>query len=241
MRNLIVTAAGEALVARLVAGDAEARFTKLCASSEDYSEHGSDAMKALTELEGICQTAAVSGTRRADPSTVEIYAAMGNTAIEEGYYTRTIGLYAEDPDGNEILFAVCVEPESPFYMPPFSGKTVSGVSYKLRVKVSDSEKISVDASADIYATAIQLNDEVKKINERIDGLSFEEEIVSHNENADSHPKLLEMLNGFSGRLALVELAASDEITSNPFSATFGDLEGVSADGWWNNAEARIEF
>lgn len=241
MRNLIVTAAGEALVARLVVGDAEARFTKLCASSEDYSERGSGAMRALTELEGICQTVSVSGTRRVDPSTVEIYAAMDNKALEAGYYTRTIGLYAEDPDGDEILFAVCVEPESPFYMPPFAGKTVSGVSYKLRVKVSSSEKISVDASADVYATAIQLNEAVEQINERIDGLSFEDEIRRHNESEESHPKILEKLSGFEGRLRLVELAASDEITANPFSVTFGDLEGIRTDGLWNDAEARIEF
>lgn len=241
MRNLIVTAAGEALVARLVAGDAEARFTRVCASSEDYSAWESSAMKALTELEGICQTVPVSGTRRADPYTVEIYAAMDNKTLEAGYYTRTIGLYAEDPDGNEILFAVCVEPESPFYMPSFAGKTVSGVSYKLRVKVSNSEKISIEASADVYATAVQLNNEVKRINERIDGLSFEDEIKKHNESEESHPKILEKLREFSGRLALVELAASDEITANPFSVTFGDLDGIKADGLWNDTQARIEF
>lgn len=241
MRDLIITSVGEALVASLVGGNAKARFTRICASGEDYSEQGRSGLRELSELGGIRQSAVVSGTRRVDTSTVEISAAMDNTQLEDGYYTRTIGLYAEDPDGNEILFAVCVEPDSPFYMPPFTGGTVSGISYKLRVKVSDSAIITVGAPADVYATAFQLIDEVKRINERIDGLSFSEEISGHNESADSHPKLLEILNGIAGRLELVEIAAGEGVTANPFAVTFGTLDGISANGVWNAANARIEF
>lgn len=241
MRDLIITAGGEALVASLVGGNAEARFTKICASGEDYSERGRSGLRELSELDGIRQSAAVSGTRRVDPSTVEISAAMDNTELEDGYYTRTIGLYAEDPDGSEILFAVCAESDSPFYMPPFTGGTVSGISYKLRVKVSDSAIITVDAPADVYATTFQLDDEVKRINERIDGLSFSEEISGHNESENSHPKLLELLSGLAKRLELVEIAAGEEVAANPFAVTLGTLDGITVNGVWNQSNARIEF
>ncbi len=241
MRDLIITAVGEALVAGLVGGDAKARFTKICASCKDYSELGRDGLRELSALDGICQSAAVSGTRRVDGSVVEITAAMDNTGLEAGYYTRALGVYAEGGDGSEILFAVCAEGGSPFYMPPFSGGTVSGISYKLRVKVSDSGIINVGASSDVYATAFQLDNEVKRINERIDGLSFSEEISGHNESEDSHPKLLELLSGISGRLELVEIAAGEGVIANPFAVTFGTLDGISADGVWNAAKARIEF
>lgn len=241
MRELIITSAGEALVARLVGGITTARFTRLCASDEDCSHRDRNSLRALSELGGIRQSALISGTRRADAYSAEIFAAMDNKSLSEGYYTRTIGLYAEDGEGSEILFAVCAEDASPFYMPPFKGGTVSGISYKLKVKVGNSEKVNIDVSAEVYATAVQLEDEVRRINERIDALSFEEEITEHNENADSHPKLLELLNRLDERIELLERASIEEITSNPFSIFFSDLDGINVTGVWKPAEAQLEF
>lgn len=241
MRELIITYAGEELVARLVGGITTARFTRLCASDKDYSNRDREALKRLSELDGIRQSVEISGTRRADPCSAEIFAAMDNKALNEGYYTRTIGLYAEDREGKELLFAVCSEDASPFFMPPFTGGTVSGVSYKLKVKVGNSESINISVSADVYATAVQLEDEVKRINGRIDALSFDDDIVSHNENAASHPKLLELLDLLGERVEMLERAVSEEITANPFSVTFGNLEGVEADGIWEPAQARLSF
>lgn len=241
MRELIITSAGESLVARLVSGGSSARFTRIRTSCRDYSNLDKNALMQLSELDGICQSAAVSGTRRVDMVSVEISAALDNKELNEGYYTRAVGLYAEDEGGNEILFAVCAEDAYPFYMPPFTGGTVSGVSYKLKVRVSNSERIIIEASAEVYATAVQLEDEVKRINDRIDALSFDDDIVGHNENENSHPKLLALLNRLSERVALLEKAVSGEITANPFAVTFDDLDGIIADGVWVPSEPRLEF
>ena len=242
MKDLIITSAGEALAARLVGGVTTVRFTRLCASCGDYSKHDRNSLRQLSELDRVCQSTAVSGTRRVDESLLEIYAAMDNKELKEGYYTRAVGLYAEDGDKNEILFAVCTENVSPFYMPPFTNGTVSGVSYKLKVRVSSSEKVIIDASVDIYATAKQLEDEVRRIDERIDALSFEDDIIVHNESADSHPKLLALVSALTGRVELLERAESEEITSNPFVVTFGDLSGITvSEGIWDPVSARLEF
>lgn len=242
MQDLIITSRGEQLAARLAGGIASAAFTKLCASAADYSAMKTDELKSLDILSGICQEAAVSGVRLAENSTIEITAAMDNLELKQGYYIRTIGLYAEDEDKNEILFAVSVEPDAPFYMPPFAGKTVSGVTYKLLAAFGGSENVTIGASSDVYASAVQLEDEVRRINERIDSLSFSEEIDSHNKNERSHPKLLEKLNVLDGRLELVELAAGGKITANPFLVTFGNLTGLtSVTGIWNRDAARLEF
>lgn len=241
MRELIITSMGEALAARLVGGFASARFTRVCASSADYSDREPGVLKELSELPEIRQSTAVSGTRRLDASTAEIFAAMDNTELKEGYYTRTLGLYAEDQDKNEILFAVCADSQSPFYMPPYAGATVSGVSYKLRVKVSCSERIEIGASAEVYATTLQLDEAVTRINDRIDALSFTEEINEHNENVSSHPKLVERLDDVEGRLELAEIVLNGEIAANPFAVTFGSLTGTVVDGFWNTAENRLEF
>lgn len=241
MQALVITSAGEALVAQLVSGVTTARFTRLCASCKDYSEFDGDSLKRLSALDGIRQSAEISGVRRVDERSAEILAAMDNRAVNEGYYTRTIGLYAEDEGGNEVLFAVCTEDDVPFYMPSFSGGAVSGVSYKLKVKVSNSAKINAEVSTEVYATAVQLEDEVRQLNERIDALSFDDDIAAHNADADSHPKLLALLNGLSERLALLEKAAGEEITANPFAVIFETLESITADGVFVPASMRLEF
>lgn len=241
MQDLIITSGGERLAARLAGGIASAGFTKVRASAADYSAWEKDDIKALNGLSDVCQTAAVSNVRFAGDSTVEVTAAMDNLELESGYYVRTIGLYAEDEDKNDVLFAVSVEPRDPFYMPPFAGKTVSGVTYKLMLKVSGSENIRIGASSDVYASSVQLADEVRRINERIDSLSFSEEINEHNVSESSHPALIEKLDAFGRRLELVELAAGDNVAANPFSVTFGTLDGITADGVWNVSGARLEF
>ena len=241
MQDLIITTRGERLAARLAGGIGHAVFTKVRASSADLSAWETDGIKALAELPDICQEAAVSNVRLTDNSTIEVTAAMDNLELDSGYYVRTIGLYAEDGDKNEILFAVSIEPGEPFYMPPFAGKTVSGAAYKLMVKMSGSENVVLGASADVYATAVQLEDEVKRLNKRIDELTFTAEINAHNENARSHPTILNKLTALDRRLELVELAAGDNITANPFSVTFPNLDGITTDGIWNEAAARLSF
>ena len=241
MRELVITSAGEALAARLFGGITTARFTRLCASCGDYSAYCRNSLRQLSELDGVCQSTAVSGTHRVDENTVEIYAAMDNKELKEGYYTRAVGLYAEDGDKNEILFAVCTEDVSPVYMPPFTNGTVTGVSYKLKVRVGASENVIIDVSAEVYATSVQLEDEVRRITERIDALTFDDDIAGHNESANAHPKLLAQLNEHSERIFLLEKATSNNITANPFVVIFGDLDGVTVNGIWKQPEARLEF
>lgn len=241
MQDLIITSRGERLAARLAGGIASAEFTKVRASAADLSALTKDELRALETLPDIRQEAAASEVRCAENSTLDITAAMDNLELASGYYTRAIGLYAEDGDNNEILFAVSVEPNDPFYMPPFAGKTVSGVTYKLSVAFGGSENVVLGARSDVYASAVRLEEEVRRINERIDGLTFTEEINAHNANQNAHPKLLNRISALDKRLALVELAAGENVGSNPFIVRFGDLEGVIVDGVWNLPSKRIEF
>lgn len=153
MQNLVITDSGEELVARLIAGTATAAFTKVSASDHDYSRVE---LKSLTGLEGIRQTVAVSGVSRAGAAMVEVLAAMDNSGVEAGYYTRALGLYAEDGEGDEVLFGVSIETENPFYLPPFCGKTVSSITYRLNVKVDNSAQIKVEMNPGAYPTIEQV-------------------------------------------------------------------------------------
>lgn len=160
MQSLIITNSGEELISKLIAGTATARFTRLSASDHDYS---GTALETLTELLDVRQSVPLSSVVRIDTAMIKLTAAMDNSKLEAGYYVRALGLFAEDNGGNEILFAVSVEPEHPSYLPPFSGKTVSSIDYAFNVKVNNSKQITIEiapgapANADMIYNSVEIS------------------------------------------------------------------------------------
>jgi hypothetical protein len=139
---LVITDAGEELIAKMVAGTTTATFTKVGISPRDYS--GVQTEK-LTDIEDVRQSTLVSNVVRTDGSKVEVLAAFENKDVTEGYYVRTVGIWAEDSDGNEILYAVATD-STPDYMPEYGGKTVSGISYRINIRVDRSSQVSVEVN-----------------------------------------------------------------------------------------------
>lgn len=66
-------------------------------------------------------------------------------------------------------------------------------------------------------------------------------IDEHNADPEAHPDLRAYVNELKGRIVALEVAAGGDIDANPFAVTFGDLDGVIADGVWVPASARLEF
>lgn len=159
MQNLVITNSGEELTAKLIAGTTTAAFTKISASDYDYS--GVD-LKSLAQLNDVRQTAIISSVTRTDLTMIEVLGAMDNSELTTGYYTRALGVYAEDAEGNEVLFAVSVETENPSYLPPFSGKTISSITYRMNIKVDNSEQVKIELLPGAYPTIEQL-DGVQKV------------------------------------------------------------------------------
>lgn len=68
-----------------------------------------------------------------------------------------------------------------------------------------------------------------------------ESIEEHNADPEAHPDLRAYVNELKGRTVALEVAVGGDIDANPFAVTFGDLDGVIADGVWVPASARLEF
>lgn len=153
MKPLVITNKGKELVAKLVEGTTTAKFTKLVSSSKDYSEIG---IAELTQLENIEQETEVASIEKTDNYTVLVSFALENTEINTGYYIKTLGIYAEDDNGNIILFGVCISDEIGEYLPAFGGATPYVLEYRIYVKVDNAEQITIEVSSSAYATASQL-------------------------------------------------------------------------------------
>nr|DAT06856.1 MAG TPA: tail collar fiber protein [Caudoviricetes sp.] len=154
MQNLVITKKGQELMAKLIAGNATAQFTKVKTSDYNYN---SVILEDLTDLYQIKQSVNVSNVSRTDTTIVEVQAAINNNEVSEGYYIRAVGLYAKSSDNGEFLYAISVS-EHPDYMPPFSGQTVSGVTFKLNTKVDNSEQVVIEVDPAASTTVQQLQD-----------------------------------------------------------------------------------
>lgn len=164
MNDLIITKQGQSLIANMIAGTDTAKFTKLQTSSHDYT---SDSLELLSELTEVKQEVEVSSVQRTDTSLVQVIAAIDNKEIVDGYYIRTIGLFAKDSKENEILYAIATD-DKPDYMPAFGGKTVSGVTYRLNTKVDVANQVIIELNPANSATIEQVENLEKVVNTHIE-------------------------------------------------------------------------
>lgn len=159
MGELVVTNKGKELITKLIEGSETINFTRIKTSVHDYS---SDNLEDLTDIEEVKQESMISSVEKTDNTTVEVIAMINNSTLQEGYYIKTIGLYAQDSNSNEILYGVSVAGKYPDYMPAYGGKTVSSISYKLITKVDNSEQVNIEINPAAIPTITQIN-ELKQV------------------------------------------------------------------------------
>ncbi len=158
--KLVITNKGQALIAKIIAGSGNIDFTKICTSSTSYTV---DQLEALTSLSNVKQTSLISKVTRTNEVAIKVEAAFTNTDLTAGYYMRTIGLYAVDPDVGEILYAVTTETSGNCYMPPYNGVTVSGAFVQLVTTVGNADNVSLEVDAAAVATIGDIQDLQKQI------------------------------------------------------------------------------
>lgn len=160
-KKIIITTKGQALMAKMIAGRGAIDFTKVAASETAYTDAQ---LEALTALSGVKQTTLVSKVIRTNNVAIQVEAAMTNTDLKTGYYMKTIGLYAIDPDDGEILYGVS-NATVPGWMPPYNGLTVSGAFFKLVTTVGNAENVSLNVDPAAVATIGDVQELQKQISD----------------------------------------------------------------------------
>ena len=158
--KLVITNKGQALIAKMIAGKGNIDFTKICASSTTYTLAQ---LEALTSLSNIKQTSLISKVTRTNEVAIKVETAFTNNDLTAGYYMRTLGLYAVDPDAGEILYAVTIENSGNCYMPPYNGVTVSGAYVQLVTTVGNADNVSLEVDAAAVATIGDIQELQKEI------------------------------------------------------------------------------
>lgn len=91
-------------------------------------------------------------------------------------------------------------------------------------KLSESQRPTVDAY-----TKAQTD---QKISSAVD---------AHNSAENAHGDIRASVAAMNASIKAIELKFGTNVTENPFSATFGSLDGLTVTGVWNAEQARVEF
>lgn len=143
--KLIITNRGKSLIGKMLTGGTDLDFTKIAVSSTNYE---SEDLEGLMELSNVQQSNTIVHKEITEENAVKLETTFTNQDLTEGYYVRTIGLYANDPDVGEILYAVTSETSGNCYMPAYSGVTISGLAVTLVTAIENAENVSLEVKLD---------------------------------------------------------------------------------------------
>ena len=159
--KLVITKNGQSLIAKVLADNKKMEFTKISTSSKSYELED---LKKLNVLDEIKQTGSISHISRTNNTIVQVETSYDNTKLTDGYFLRTIGLFAKTQDEPEILYAVAIETGNGVYMPAYNGTTISGINLQLVTTVGNADKVTFEINMSAVATLSNVNELKEQIN-----------------------------------------------------------------------------
>lgn len=146
------------------------------------------------------------------------------TGAADTYVMHQIGVFGALNDGAETLLFL-MQDERGIEVPAAS--TNSEFSFEIAVLLAVSAEANMSIAVDPQVQAL-----MKLV---------KAEIEKHNANADAHGDIRASVAAMNASIRAIELKFGTNVTKNPFSATFGSLDGLTVTGVWNAEQARVEF
>lgn len=144
----VLTKKGLLLQAKVDAGT-QMTLTK-CKLGSGKLESG-QSLEDLTDLIKAEQTLGIASISYSeDDKACKISSTTNNSGLTAGYYLREFGVYAQDPDEGEILYAVAND-DTPDYIPADGTDTV--ISQELTIALSFSNAANVTATINTSSIA----------------------------------------------------------------------------------------
>lgn len=169
--NATMTEVGAALQAKVNAGKTKLTFTKIKVGS------GVNATNPLVLTDVISSKWETTNfVVKLEGKIVSVDTVITNTGVHEAFRMSEIGLFAQDPDKGEILYAYLTDPE-PDRMPAESGSIVVSQELTIGMVFSNTGNVSLTVNMGALVTREQLTEAVKQ----------------HNTDISSHPAITAMI------------------------------------------------
>lgn len=188
--NATMTDVGAALQAKVNAGKTKLTFTKIKVGS------GVNATNPLTLTDVISSKWETTNfVVKLEGKIVSVDTVITNTGIHEAFRMSEIGLFAQDPDKGEILYAYLTDPE-PDRMPAESGSVVVSQELTIGMVFSNTGNVSLTVNIGALITREQLTEAVKQ----------------HNTDISSHSPITDQIKAILGSANWKDSPASTLVT-----------------------------
>ena len=242
--NNTITAAGVFAAAKALSGQT-ITFTKIALGSGRLSE-GQDISKVEAVLEPKATVDVVrKSVQSANTAVVGGVFTNGDTE-DPGFWFRELGLYAEDPDLGEILYCYGNAGDFAEYIPAAGGQTVIEKNIDILTYVGNAANVRIYIAPDAYPTKADFDELTAVVNaaksQTNDAYQIAMEARTIAQSAlDQVLAYLNQFNQLNSRFETVWAALFSNVTSNPWSLTFDDLDDiVMTSGTWNVSRARLQ-
>ena len=188
--NATMTDVGAALQAKVNAGKTKLTFTKIKVGS------GVNATNPLALTDVISSKWETTNfVVKLEGKIVSVDTVITNTGIHEAFRMSEIGLFAQDPDKGEILYAYLTDPE-PDRMPAESGSVVVSQELTIGMVFGNTGNVSLTVNIGALITREQLTEAVKQ----------------HNTDISSHPPITDQIKAILGSANWKDSPASTLVT-----------------------------
>ena len=190
--NATMTDVGADLQAKVNAGKTKLTFTKIKVGS------GVNATNPLALTDVISSKWETTNfVVKQEGKIVSVDTFITNTGIHEAFRMSEIGLFAQDPDKGEVLYAYLTDPE-PDRMPAEGGSVVVSQELTIGMVFSNTGNVSLTVNMGALVTHEQLTEAVKQHNDDANahgGLlqNLKTQLSTHNTDLSSHPAITDMI------------------------------------------------
>lgn len=190
--NATMTDVGADLQAKVNAGKTKLTFTKIKVGS------GVNATNPLALTDVISSKWETTNfVVKQEGKIVSVDTFITNTGIHEAFRMSEIGLFAQDPDKGEILYAYLTDPE-PDKMPAEGGSVVVSQELTIGMVFSNTGNVSLTVNMGALVTHEQLTEAIKQHNDDANahgGLlqNLKTQLSTHNTDISSHPAITAMI------------------------------------------------
>ena len=213
--NATMTDVGADLQAKVNAGKTKLTFTKIKVGS------GVNATNPLALTDVISSKWETTNfVVKQEGKIVSVDTFITNNGITEAFRMSEIGLFAQDPDKGEILYAYLTDPE-PDRMPAEGGSVVVYQELTIGMVFSNTGNVSLTVNMGALVTHEQLTEAVKQHNDDANahgGLlqNLKTQLSTHNTDVLSHPAITE---------AIAKILGATNWQENPV-ATLKDIKNL---------------
>ena len=241
--NNSITAPGLILLAKGIVGD-KINFTRIVLGDgylpDGQTPHSTTDVvspKAVVDLSKIT----INGD-----GTVTVGGIFSNEQMSDGFYYRELGLYAEDPDDGEILYCYGNCADLAEWIPAYGSASIVQKTIDIITVIGAATNVTAYIKNGIYVTHEEC-EPCKALAQNAYNLALEALELARQAlaAANAAQRAVDALTGIvaqnTSRISTLWDAVFSEVTTNPFTITFADLDGVTmSSGVWNATLQRLE-